>query len=170
MTRDDFAFEFMRLCRGFRQEATEERTEAVWMLVRNRSLPVWAAAVDRALLDPRMPIGDRLIKYVHEAADADRHSHGHSRVPGLNMPIPGPRDPVYGEFRYDLMREVVEKKLTPAAVAEKLRVATGFFSAHAHAMLTEAEEYDRASAEVVGTGRSAWEAVRLSAMEVPTHG
>lgn len=169
MLHDEFVDELDRLARGFKMSMTAERAEAIWKLVQNRSLPVWTAAVDRALLDPRMPIGDRLIKYVYEAADADRQAYS-GRSHSTSQPIPGPRDPVYGQFRYDLMREVVEKKLTPAAVAEKLRAATGFFPGHAHAMLIEADEYDRASAEVAGTGRSAWDAVHLSATEVLSYG
>lgn len=165
MIRAEFSEELTRLCNGFRQEMTPERAEAIWQLVEHRSLPAWRAAVDRALIDPRFPTGDRLLKFVEESADADRQAYS-GRSHSTSQPIPGPRDPIYGQFRYDLMREVVEKKLTPTAVAEKLRAASGFFAAHANAMLIEADEYDRASAEVAGTGRSAWEAVHLSATEV----
>jgi hypothetical protein len=133
MTHDEFTAELDRLVGGFRHEMTETRAEAFWQALKRHPLPVWRAAVDRALLDPRFPTGDRLLKFVEEAMDSERQrsARAHRSDPILPSRIsPKVDDPAYGQFRLDLLRDLVRDGLQPRQVAERLRGAWEIFPVH----------------------------------------
>jgi len=73
MTKNEFNGQFLRLCRGFKFEATDEQAEAWFRRVGHVALSVWAESVTNLLCADRFPRDlDRVLTVVEIQAQAAR--------------------------------------------------------------------------------------------------
>lgn len=73
MTRTEFQGQFVRLCKGFKYDATDEQTEAWYRRLSHLHLEVWAESVTNLLCADRFPRDlDRVLLVVDTQAQAAR--------------------------------------------------------------------------------------------------
>jgi hypothetical protein len=95
MTREEFAGHYWRLCAGFRQEPTAERSEVVFDAMKGLSAGAWKVVVERALGGARMPDLERLLKIASEVKEGERKT-SQKRVCECGGNLDLPRVPPFG--------------------------------------------------------------------------
>jgi len=100
MTDEEFSGPYWRLCAGFKQDVTPERSDVVYEAMKHLPARSWEAVVERALGGARMPDLDRLAKIAAEVSERDRKTASKKLICECGGRLDLPREPPIGvQFR-----------------------------------------------------------------------